>query len=242
MPRKFKNHFETTGIIFQYFPLMRLVIIIIFLYHVGLFGLVYLFIAWKFYLFIMKIRFNFEPLSKGDYGFLFLKEEEIYNICICLRFEKINKQEFTERFLNAVKFHKRLRSYRIIKFFQFWWKEIEYDKAKNKIVFKEESQVRIDNEHDLNKFMEKEIHSFLDPEQTFPYEIIFLNNIKNKYGSFILLKVDHSFSDGIGILSLIMTLADNFSPVTKISPFLPKFCNICCFLITFIFSSKMSVH
>jgi len=81
--------------------------------------------------------------------------------------------------------------------------------------------IEVNSNEEAEEIAQREINKNFDVDNNLPYKLSLYNNTKSKFGQFVILSFDHSFSDGLGIISLILGLADNYSE--KLFPFNKKY-------------------
>lgn len=221
---KYPPH-NSLGLIFLLFPLSRIIIIIVLSYYFGIIksilSCVFLYYV---YIYYMQIVHKHYPISLCDTTFVYERPQDSFTCCVLIKLKNIiDVNEFKKSFIErGIKNFPRLNMIRVTKNYEFWWKLLTNKETINMLKFKEYSSNNtiINNKKDLDDIMQKEINLPLKVDYQLPYEFHFYNNPDNKHGYFICCKFDHAFTDGLGCLSLILGLADNYSE--KLFPFNKK--------------------
>jgi hypothetical protein len=174
-------------------------------YFVGLFLIV---IYNKVYEFILYRFFRLRKLCTNDLFMLGFSRSERNNMICCFFFEKFfNPIAIRNLLINkGIKMNNKLRQKIVRKCGIFFWEEVDLQTAENSVKI-------IDNiyssKDDVVNYVRKEIDNHIDIVKCLPYEFQIIS-YKNKQGGAILFKVDHTLSDGLGMVSFTLTLSDNF--------------------------------
>lgn len=206
--------------IYLYFNYVKLSLLIYLVYQYPLMGIP-LFISIKFvYDKFYKICYGLTSLRASDRMFLDLPIANKYNIVNVMRFKNsFDVKLFISSFNKRLQILPKLRSILIRKNFDYFWKELEYsEEFINKII--EIREVDFQTKKQIFDFMEEESNIYFDLLKEIPYKFIILKN-KHNNEDLLVLKTDHIFSDGLGYVSLLFGMADNFDP--SIFPFTFKF-------------------
>jgi NRPS condensation-like uncharacterized protein len=158
--------------------------------------------------------YKLEPLTAGDKSFVWQTREETYNLMGVCVFEKYDKEAITKLIINkGIKQFKRLRSKLVYRFFDWWWEEISPEEVIKEVLVLDEKKVLFKTKEDLVKYCIEELAIRFDLTKEMPYKLIFINNDKSetdmKY--ILIIKFDHTLTDGLGFMSLMNGLADNYS-------------------------------
>jgi hypothetical protein len=206
-----KTSHDHLGILFAYFPLIKLATFILLGYYFSYIGIISYLIIRLSYTIVMDIFFNYVPLEIGDSTFVYSYPEEVYTCCLMLKFQTLNREKFIFNLKEkGIKQIERLRYIRTTKNLEFWWKRLTYEEAEKRLKVENRLNI-IDNYADIDLEIQNEINIPFKVEEELPYKIIFYSNPNNKYGQVAIFKFDHAFSDGLGIVSLLLSLADNYS-------------------------------
>lgn len=197
--------------LYQYSPLLKSIVFLAFVYHFSLFGIPIYWLFAYIYEWLNRFLFNLVPVKGGDRMFLFWGDLNKFNIVATFMFEsKFNLNEFKEKFLLRVKNIERLRSMLVKKNLDIWWKVLSYKEAINLLEFRE-IEVEINNLDEVQNHVFSELKVFDDYENKLPYAFIVLKNKNKDIGDVLLFKFDHYFTDGLGYISLLFGIADNFN-------------------------------
>ena len=164
------------------------------------------FLDYSYYI-IIKIIFGLTPLTGYDKIFITTKQINRVTILWSLEFSNFNTEKM-ENFIEEkfIKLIEKFRSKLIYKFGEYFWKEYPYNEEafKQNIIIKEKHSKDKILEY-INKETNKPINIFLN----YPYQfhIIPLNE-ENK--GILLIKYDHILTDGLGLISTLCLLSDNF--------------------------------
>lgn len=206
-----RSQHSDLGILFLHFPLVKLLILCIFIYLLGFIAGTCAYIVLRLtYNFCMKRFYGVYPLTKEDMTFVYNLPNEIYTCCAVMKFKSLDSSKFVSNFIEkGIKNFERLRSIRTIKNMEFWWKILSIKEATDGLVVRHITK-EINTVSEINAIVSKEIHEPINVEKRLPYELIFIKN-KSDFGDYLIFKFDHAFSDGLGIVSLLFALADNYS-------------------------------
>mmetsp|Transcript_30316 Transcript_30316/g.31547 ORF Transcript_30316/g.31547 Transcript_30316/m.31547 type:complete len:496 (-) Transcript_30316:67-1554(-) len=168
------------------------------------------------YRLFLKYIMLLEPLTQTDKILLsdnFLKKQ---NVLIQLNLENFNTQKLTEALINKA-FLKMPKLSKVIvyKFFEFYWKKSDKslgELIKERIVIHESMTVT-----ELESFKRRTLHILFDVFTCpFQFHIIPATETKQKDGSYsegyLLIKEDHVMTDGLGLVTMVACLADDYSP------------------------------
>ncbi len=201
----------------NFLSILKLIIISSAIYHLGfLYGISILIIIRYIYSYIIFKIFNLEPMTIVDNVFISAdnNSREKVNLMAYLQFkngfdaEKI-KQLFIDK---AIKKVRKLRCKPIHFLGNYFWQEQPLQKAIERV--KIINQNNIANDQQMLAYIQQEINIYFDQLNEIPYEIKIIpytNNNSNNHGA-IVFKFDHCLSDGLGMLSLIAFIADNYNP------------------------------
>lgn len=172
-----------------------------------LFGIPCFVLSFSCYRILIYRWFKLIPLSPSDVCFLSNSNYERYNIIGVLKISSFNSEEIKQMIIEkAIKQLKRMRLILTYNIFNYYWREISVTKA-SKAVSIIENEIE---DKDINKYIESELHQYIDIRESPPYEIKIIK-IKNQDKGVVLFKFDHILSDGLGIISLMCSLDDNYN-------------------------------
>lgn len=181
---------------------------------------------------LMLYLFKLTNFTVGDLKFMWTENEEASNGLGVMTFDKMDleglKQLFIER---GLKNFKRLHSKAVYKFFDFWWQEMSIEEGIKRIkqfnIKKGETENSYNSEklpeslknkviktkEDLVNFSNQELMVKFDLKNEVPFTLFLIKNENNaeKYQNLFIFKFDHVLTDGIGIIALLTSLADNYS-------------------------------
>jgi len=156
----------------------------------------------------MKKIFGLEILGNIDCLFVGVTNREKVNLVGLLILDNFDPKKLSELLIErGIKKIQKLRS-KVISFLgNYYWKEVPLDKAIERISIIQNHNIKDDT--DIYKFIENDINIFYDTLNELPYEIKIIP-YKNSESGAILFKFDHVLSDGLGMVSLMCCLADNY--------------------------------
>lgn len=197
-------------------PLFKILIFISIIYYFGFFyGISISLALHKFHMFLMQKIFNMIPLAPGDLNFVWMDDKDRYNLVVFMVFDNENfDAEMIKNLLidRGIKKFQKLRSRLRFKFFEFYWEEVSEKEATKTIqIIRNNDKYLFDSNEDITKFSYTEIAKRIDILDEFPFKFLIVHNDKAKIRNTLLIKFDHSFSDGLGLIGLICGLADNYS-------------------------------
>lgn len=199
----------------QTFPLFKLFFYIALMYLFGIVkGIVLSLIIHKTYLLIMFKVLRLEPFSSGDKTFVFRPITERYNFIGYIIFnDDFNIEALKESIIErGIKQYRKLRSVNCYKFFEFWWKELPIEQCINDLApFEVRNNIgKFESTQDLINYSYNEIELSFNLFTQLPYKFIFVKNDNGTFKNFIILKVDHCLSDGLGFVGLLTALGENY--------------------------------
>lgn len=178
------------------------------IYYFGIvLGLTFIYVLFMGYRFIMLKLFGLEMLLNLDKCFIGLSNRAKINLQCILTFENFNTESIRSIFVNqALMKLNKLRKKVVYKFGNYYWKEIaDLQEAYDRIKI-----IRnIKNEEEMYNFAQSEINKQIDTLQELPYEIFIIPFEQGEKGA-VIWKFDHVMTDGLGMLSSICLLADNY--------------------------------
>lgn len=135
------------------------------------------------------------------------RDQYSINLCVCFDdSQNFNQNLFKDRIINQLinkipKLHSKI----VYKFLNFYWQVVHPSEAYKKIKF-----IDLKDKLDLEKFLKSSVNVRLETFNKIPYEIYIIKYTSTKGGA-LYLKFDHIMSDGLGFLSLLCLLADDFN-------------------------------
>lgn len=168
-------------------------------------GIITTFIAINAYRYFMLKFFNLTSIET-DAAQIGYKENERYNMGLVVSLENIQPEKLKELLIErGIKKMLRLRSKLVYKFFNYWWAEVPLKEAISVVKI-----IKPIDELKMEEFINNEVNTYVEIFSTLSYEIQIVP-FKNSNKGFILFKMDHVMSDGLGITSLLNCIADNYS-------------------------------
>ena len=168
-----------------------------------LFGVPFFFISFMCYrIIIYKI---FKLISLSPFDNFYLANNNRNNIIGIMKisnfsFEKIEKLIKEKVILKIKKMRFKLK----YKFFNYYWEEIKLNEALRTI---EKFELEKEN---INNYLNNQMAHYINVFKKLPYEIKIIK-YKNLNEGIIIFKFDHIITDSFNIISLILTLDNNYS-------------------------------
>jgi len=124
-----------------------------------------------------------------------------------------------------------MRSKLVCRFYNYYWKTVSIEESLNQVKILD---LKITSEDELLGYVQEEINNHINIFEGFPYEIQIIP-FKNSNKGAVIFKFDHVFSDGLGIVSAICCLSNNydvnlFPPIMR-TPKIPWYINIINYLM-----------
>lgn len=190
-----------------------------------IFGCVIFYLSMVLYRIAMKKIFNLEKVNNLDLYFIGGNNREKFNLIGVFFFDDLDiekmKKIIIERSISKIK---KFRMRLVRKFAGYYWKEVPLQDAIKTIKIIENHNFT--SEGDIMNYLEGEVNNHVDILKDMPYEcqLIKFNNDSGK--GVMVLKLDHTLSDGLGIISATLLLADNYSeeifpPIMRMGVSLP---------------------
>lgn len=160
-----------------------------------------LFISYK--VFMQKV-FGLRLLSSLDKPMIGNKLNEMMNLIGIVHLNNFDEELTNNKLKDSMKKNKKLNSKLVYVNGNYWWKDLEYSEERfNKIV----KYVRnIKTQEGAIDYLKSILHDILDLSET--GLMIYIIPIENNE-VVIGFKNDHSFSDGLGMISILYALADD---------------------------------
>lgn len=147
--------------------------------------------------------FGLEKLHLNDVLALGFKDSEKFN-CLCLfTFETFDSEAVKSILLKGIAKHPKFRKRLVSLIYLFFWKDIQDVSPGIRIINK-----RFATKDDLISYFKSECNVYIDMMNSLPYDIQIINYGERSGG--VLFKVDHSFSDGLGMDLFTAVLSDNY--------------------------------
>ena len=190
--------------------LIKAIIFLSLLYKFGfIYGTIIMVISTLFYHKILEVFFGLKTLNGYDKVFVTNYPIGRYQIITQLRFSNFNPEKlktfFIEKLLKKVP---KLRYKLKYSFLEFYWKEInDISEALEKVMIKP----KLKNEEELTQYIHKELNKQIDIFEEIPYEVHILQVGDDETKGVALLKYDHILSDGLGLVTSLCMISDNFT-------------------------------
>lgn len=199
---------------YQSIPLFKMIIFFAICYYLGfIVGPIVNFVLHKLQMFLLDKFFRLLPLAPGELNFLWTADHERYNLVTFLIFENFEPEKIKKIIIEkAIKNFRKLRSKLVFKFWEWYWEEVSETEALNTIeIIKNDDNYCFLKQSDLLDYAYSEIINHFDLSKDFPFKFIIISNDKANIGSVLVVKFDHTFTDGLGFIGLITGIADNYS-------------------------------
>jgi hypothetical protein len=201
----------------QTIPFFKTLLWVYILYKFGIIkGILSIVIFIYAYNFFMQKILNLSPLTAGDLLFMWSKEDDNYTLLAIQVLDSLKIEEIKQIIIEkGIKRFRRMRSRLHYKWFDWWWREIPLEEVLspqfNPIqIIENKKNIKFDSKEDIIKLNYELVNDKIDIMSGLPYRIIMIRNPNDKLGNIIIYKMDHSFSDGLGFMGLITTMADNY--------------------------------
>jgi len=198
----------------QSIPLIKGIIYLFICFKLGfIFGTLISYILHKSQLFLLNKIFKIVPLSPQDMNFIWTEDYERYNLVTFLLFENFEPEKIKELLIErGIKNFAKLRSKIVFKFFEWYWEERPIEEAIERIeIIKNNDKYCFNSYDDITNFATTEIKQKFELLSELPFKILIIHNEKSNFKNLLMIKFDHSFTDGLGFIGLICALADNYS-------------------------------
>jgi len=174
-------------------------------------GLVLCYILFHMLRFFMKVAFKLERVNNIDIYFIGKTNREKFNLMGAFFFEDFDekkiKQLIIERGLSKLK---KFRMRLIYKYFGYYWKEVSLEESIKRIKIVENHKINSDD--DMMNYIENEVNNHIDIMNEMPFEFHLIKYADNSGRGSLVIKLDHTMSDGLGAISATLFMADNYSP------------------------------
>jgi hypothetical protein len=189
--------------------LFKSLLLVWIVYHYGIIlGLIITYILFMSYRVFMKKVFGLEMLLNLDKVFIGDNRVRVNLQCLQI-FDDFDAEKIRELFIKrGIMNIKKLRQKIVYKFGNYYLKEIQdINEAYERIQIINDSNIK--NDEDMHKYAQVELNNIIDTLKDLPYEIKIVRYAGGEGGA-VLWKIDHVMSDGLGIVSTICALADNY--------------------------------
>lgn len=160
--------------------------------------------------YISRKYFHVQRVEANDGIFIGREKNERYNIMAILKMKNFDENRLKEFLIEKlVRVFPKFRCILEEKFYTYFWREYPLYQAEEKV--RKSKTVHIFDEQDLMKYISIELNTQIDIFRTFPYEFHFLKFFDTHGEGCLVIKFDHCFTDGMGVVSLIGSMADNYS-------------------------------
>lgn len=200
---------KINGIISIFIGVFKLLLIYVISTYFGfILSLIISYCLLKLYKLSMKNIYNLEYLATEDLGFIGQTPNEKFTLVGIMMFDNTFSEKALREFCeNMIKKLPKFRSKLEYKFFNYYWKEVSLEEAFKQV---KTIQTPFSTEEDfLQDFIGKEVNNPIDIFEELPYELTIVHIGEDKGA--IVLRMDHTMSDGIGMITALCCLADNYN-------------------------------
>jgi len=159
--------------------------------------------------FLLKKYFNLEKVEPTDRVFLEKEIWERYNVVIVLKMKDFSEDKMKEFLIERVV--KKFPKFTIVlveKFHNFFWKNMPLENAIRKIRNIQTEYIK--DQLEFLNYINIQVNSPTDIYNDYGYEFHLIKFNDNPKEGALVFKFDHAFSDGLGALSVIACIADNY--------------------------------
>ncbi len=157
----------------------------------------------------MLYLFSYRRLEGPDRVFVSTAKYEKFNIITVLKMKNFDEEKIKSFLINnIIKVYPKFRSVLKRKFLTYYWKELNCDIAEERV--RKIKCHELYDDLELIKFVKNEINKKVEITNSFAYEFHLAKFNKNQGA--LLIKFDHCFSDGLGVVALIGSVSENYSP------------------------------
>lgn len=193
---------DALSTVFKLFVIYRIIT-----WYGVIFGFSFCLLLFACYRRIIFLLFNFVPFTPYDICFISSKMCNRFNVIGTLTLDNFDAEKIKEMLIDrALKKLKKFRYQLQYRFFNYYWKEVSIDDAIKRIIV----CPNIQNDHELDEVLKWELTHYIDVDNELPYVIKLYPFSSNK--GIIMFHLDHIFSDGLGLISLICSLSDDYNP------------------------------
>jgi hypothetical protein len=175
------------------------------------FGLVLIYLFSQILRVIIKIVFKLERVNNLDIYFAGRTKREKFNLMGVFFFEDFNVEKIRQLIIEkAITKMKKLRKKLVYKFFGYFWKEVPLEEAIKRIKIIEKHNIKSDE--DMMNYLQGEVNTHVDLMKDLAYEFQLIKYADDSGRGAMVIKLDHTFSDGLGAISVTLFMADNYDP------------------------------
>jgi len=186
---------------------IKFILFTYYLYNFGFIkGIAFYYISTYLYQLILYYTIGIEEVTSLEFMFAPLRNENKFTMTGYFILESFEPEKIKNLIIEkAIKKFKRLRLKLTYTLGNYYWKEFPVEEAFNQVKIYSDINLKIND--DILKYVLKEQATPFNLNE-FPYEFQLL---RHGQGGFLLTKFDHSLSDGIGLLGLLIAMADNYN-------------------------------
>lgn len=195
----------------QLFPFVKLSLLLFFIWLLGfVYGIGLFVIMLISYEKFMTKYFGLIAMTSNDQLFMFPTSTQYYLAIGFTEIKEKNYKDFLETFIErGLKKFEKLRSIRVVKHFEFWWKPLSISEALNRVEINYDNETIINTEEQKCEYSTRILKQRFDLDKQMPYSLTVLTHPDSK--PMVIWKVDHALSDAMGFISYIIATSDNYN-------------------------------
>ncbi len=156
-----------------------------------------------------------ERISPGDLTFMWNTPEKTFSVLITICLDKMDAEGIKNLIIEkGIKKIRKLRCRLSYDFFEWWWKETSLEEAISRIEIHNSpnSKINLKNKEEFENWAHEQLASRFDYTNELLYKFFIIENKDNdsEFKNLLVLKTDHSFTDGVSLMNLICGIADNY--------------------------------
>jgi hypothetical protein len=194
---------------YQYlFTILKFAILYYLCKHFGIFfGILSMFAILYARYYIILYIFGLEKLTNIDIAIVSEETKYRTNLLAIMLIDDYNEAALTTHFIKALQSIRKFRLMLKKAFFSFYWKEVDMAQVPTRI----KAIPGFKSEEDFLAYCQVEMNNFIDIYSELPYtvELASIGPSVDKKGA-IIFKIDHIVSDGLGIVTAICAISDNY--------------------------------
>jgi NRPS condensation-like uncharacterized protein len=218
------------GLIGYFLALLKIILLYMLYADYGLFvTLIFPFVYYNLRYYLIKTIFGLEEVSGMDEKFFSFQRHQRVNLLVVVLIEEYDAERLRKLLIDrAINKVPKLTMQLLRKFNTLYWKRVPLTDGYKRIKIIEEP---FNSEQGFVSYASSEVNCFIDVLNDLPYSIeLCCYDEKAKRGG-IIFKFDHILSDGLGLTTLITSIADNYNANIFPSVLRPYKFNISDFLI-----------
>ena len=167
--------------------------------------LIYIILNYLYEISICKM-FNIEALASQEYMFAPLPVDRMFTMTGWFELDSYEPEKIKHTIVEkAIKKFNRLRKKMIFFLGAYYWQEYPVEDVLDKVKILD---INLETTDQILDYCQKHQQEPFDKYKDFPYEFHLLKH--GKHGCILFVKFDHIMADGIGMLGLLIAMADNY--------------------------------